>query len=276
VTVLSATLTAFSIAWDPGLRGVLVVAVGVTVLMGSVYLLLSTNLGSRLGFLVTVAGLTGWLTLMGFVWCMYGIGYKGTAAHWKVEEVVTSSSAKDLSASKLAAAHDLSTWTELAADSPARGDAAAAASAALAPTPGVESRVKRFEVDADFKVVDAFTTGGKKVSHGVSFRHPFGDKGLRGLLNGWLPGPHPPHYTIIQAQAVVKVDVPFGEAPPPAKVDTTAPVESVILVRDLGKLRVPSFLIMCASGIVFGITCNALHRRDKATWAARAAAAAGA
>jgi hypothetical protein len=72
-------------------------------------------------------------------------------------------------------------------------------------------------------------------------------------------------------QAVQKVDVPFGATPPPAKVDPSAPTESVVLERDLGKLRVPSFLIMCASAIVFGITCNTLHRRDKAMWAARAA-----
>jgi hypothetical protein len=272
--VLNATLTAFSIAWDPGLRGVLVVATGVTVLMGSIYLVLGTNLGSRLGFLVTVAGLTGWLTLMGFVWCMYGIGYKGTATHWKVEEVLTSSSAKDLSAAKLAAAHDLSKWTELPADSPARGEAAAAATAAVAPPAGVDSRVKLFTADTDFLVTDAYTKGGKKISHHGTWRHPFGDKGFGGFVASWLPGPHPPHYTIIQVQAVKKVEVPFGEAPPPAKVDPSAPVESVVLVRDLGKLRVPSFLIMCASGIVFGITCNTLHRRDKAMWAAHAAIAA--
>ena len=270
--MLHATLTAFNIAWDPGLRGVLVVAVGVSVLMGSLYLLLSTNIGSRLGFLVTVAGLTGWLTLMGFVWCMYGIGYKGTAPHWKVEEVVVSSNAADLSASKLKVAHDLSTWTELAADSPARGDAAASATAALAPPAGTESRVKLFAADTEFKVINAFTKGGKVISKGGTWNHPFGSHGVRGFLNSWLPGPHPAHYTIVQAQAVVKVEVPFGEAPPPPKVDTSAPVESVILVRDLGKLRVPSFLIMCASGIVFGLTCSARHRRDKAMWARDAAA----
>jgi hypothetical protein len=45
-----------------------------------------------------------------------------------------------------------------------------------------------------------------------------------------------------------------------------------VLVRDLGKLRVPPVLIMLAAMIVFGITCNTLHRRDKASWAARAAA----
>ena len=39
------------IAWDPQIRGFLAVGVGVVVLLGSVYLIVSTNLGARLGFL---------------------------------------------------------------------------------------------------------------------------------------------------------------------------------------------------------------------------------
>jgi hypothetical protein len=266
--VHAATL-AFEISWDPGIRGILAVAVGIAVLMGSVYMILSTNLGSRLGFLVAVAGLSGWMALMGFVWAMYGIGYKGTAPHWNVEEVVTSTSKTDLSASHLTKAHDLEKWRELPADDPSRGEAQASASAALT-TEG--SRVKAFSADTDFQVIDAYTIGGRPISKNVSWHKPFGDKGFRGWLEGWIPGPHPPHYSIIQVQAVEKVSVPFGETPPPAKVDKSAPIQSVILVRDQGKLRVPPVLIMLASLIVFGISCNTLHRRDKAAWAARAAA----
>ncbi|MCU1373623.1 MAG: hypothetical protein JWO68_909 [Actinomycetia bacterium] len=267
--MLNAVSLAFEVTWDPGLRGILIVAVGITVLMGSVYLLLATNLGSRLGFLVAVAGLSGWMALMGLVWAMYGIGYKGTAPHWVVEEVVTSQSASDTSAAHLAKAHDLSTWRELPADDPSRGEAQATASAALI-TEG--SRVKLFTADGDFKVIDAFTTGGKKVSKHVSWHRPFGDKGFSGWLEGWIPGPHPPHYSAIQVQAIEVVAVPFGETPPPPKVNSSAPVQTVIMVRDQGKLRVPPVLIMLASMIVFGVTCSTLHRRDKASWAARAAA----
>jgi hypothetical protein len=270
VNVLNVASTlAFEVTWDPGIRGILVVAVGVAVLMGSVYMILSTNLGSRLGFLVAVAGLSGWMALMGFVWAMYGIGYKGTAPHWVVEEVVTSQTKTDLDAAHLQKAHDLSKWRELPADDPSRGEAQAAASSALI-TEG--SRVKAFTADTDFQVIDAFTIGGKPVSKHVSWSKPFGDKGFKGWLEGWIPGPHPPHYSVIQVQAVEKVKVPFGETPPAPKIDTSAPVQSVVLVRDQGKLRVPSVLIMIASLIVFGITTNTLHRRDKATWAARAAA----
>ena len=160
-------------------------------------------------------------------------------------------------------------FRELPADDPSRGEAQASASAALT-TEG--SRVKAFSADTDFQVIDAYTIGGRPISKNVSWHKPFGDKGFRGWLEGWIPGPHPPHYSIIQVQAVEKVSVPFGETPPPAKVDKSAPIQSVILVRDQGKLRVPPVLIMLASLIVFGISCNTLHRRDKAAWAARAAA----
>jgi hypothetical protein len=260
---------AFEIAWDPGLRGILATAAIVAALCGSVYLILATNMGSRLGFLVAVAGLSGWMAIMGFVWALYGIGYLGTAAHWEVEEVVTSESADDLSAARLEHAHDLSKWEELAADNPARGEAQATASAAMA---GEESRVAAFEAESDFIAIDAYTYGGKDVSKNVSWSDPFGDEGFTGWLKGWLPGPHPPHYTIVQVQAVKEVEVPFGETPPPAEADEDAPVQSVIMVRDLGKKRVPAVLISLSSLIVFGVTCNVLHRRDKALMAARAAA----
>ena len=53
----------------------MLIAVGV--LCGSVYLLLATNLGARLGFLVALAASFGWLVLMGTVWWIYGIGLQG-------------------------------------------------------------------------------------------------------------------------------------------------------------------------------------------------------
>ena len=76
-----------AITWDPGFRGMLVVAVGVLVLIGSVYLLLATNTGARLGFLIALTGLMGWMTIMGLVWAMYGIGRQGPAASWTVEDL---------------------------------------------------------------------------------------------------------------------------------------------------------------------------------------------
>jgi hypothetical protein len=253
VTVL-ALITDFGITWHPGLRGVLVVVVGIVVLVGSIYAILATNLGGRLGFLVTVAGLAGWMALMGFVWALYGIGYKGEAPHWVIEEVYTSASADDLSGTQLTKAHDLSDWEELPDGSQERADAASAANAALTTE---ASTVKLFTTEQDFLVVDAYSIGGK------------GDS----LLERRLPGPHPARYAIVQVQGVKKVEVPFGQTPPPREIDSSAPVVSVIMVRDLGSVRLPSMLIGISSLIIFGVACSALHRRDKAVMAARAAAA---
>src|SRR3546814_5128049 len=65
------------IAFDPTIRGIRAVGVGVVVLMGSVYLLLATNTGTRLGFLLALTGFFGWMAIMGSIWWIYGIGMQG-------------------------------------------------------------------------------------------------------------------------------------------------------------------------------------------------------
>jgi hypothetical protein len=81
------TLILSALTWDPGFRGLLTVVLGAVILGGSVWLIISTNSGWRLGFLITVTALAGWMMIMGLVWAMYGIGYQGRLATWKVEEV---------------------------------------------------------------------------------------------------------------------------------------------------------------------------------------------
>ena len=44
------------ISWEPEIRGALTVLVGSLVLFGSVGLILNTNLGNRLGTLISLAG----------------------------------------------------------------------------------------------------------------------------------------------------------------------------------------------------------------------------
>jgi hypothetical protein len=254
--VTEAVLLAFEITWDPAIRGILAVVTGVVVLCGSIYLIVGTNVGSRLGFLVSVAGLSGWLFLMFAFWAAYGIGYQGDAPSWQVREVVTSEEPDDLEAAALEEARDLSDWREIPADDPARGEAQASASAAIAGE-GAAIQPPPYESESDFVVIDAFETGGKS----------------SGFFNGWFPGPHPPHHAIIQVQAVEEVEVEFGEAPPPPEADESAPVHSVIMVRDLGSRRLPAVLLTIASLIVFAVSCSALHRRDKLVTERRAQAA---
>lgn len=80
-------MTFAAIAFDPEIRGILVVLVGTVVLVGSVYAIIATNSGMRAGFLIAGAGLFGWMFLMGLIWWMYGIGFKGRDAAWMPEEI---------------------------------------------------------------------------------------------------------------------------------------------------------------------------------------------
>lgn len=76
-----------SLTWNPGIRGILDVVIAVAVLVGTPLILLTTNLGSRLAFHVTMTALFGWLTIMFLFWAIYGLGYHGPAASWHVKEV---------------------------------------------------------------------------------------------------------------------------------------------------------------------------------------------
>ena len=244
---------ALTISWDPTIRGYLVVATGVAVLCGSVYLLLATNTGVRLGFLIAAAGLTGWMTIMGVAWWLYGIGWIGEESSWKVREVVVSDEPDDTGAAATEEARDLSDWEDLPEGG---GDATAAADEALT---GEDSPLATFESTQDYTLIAAKETGGKDDDS----------------LLSELPGPHPHHFAVIQVRPVEEVEVPFGETPPPPEPDEDAQVFTVVMERDLGNKRlVPAaFTIVC--GIFFGITCNVLHRRDKLAAEARARAAAG-
>jgi len=50
------------------LRGYFIVVFAVGLFCGSIYMLLATNLGARLGFLVAFASLSGFLMLLGLIW----------------------------------------------------------------------------------------------------------------------------------------------------------------------------------------------------------------
>lgn len=75
------------IGFDPFFRGLLSVLTAILVLIGGTYLVVATDTGTRLGFLISAASLFGWLFLMGIVWTIYGIGWKGDAPTWTLVEI---------------------------------------------------------------------------------------------------------------------------------------------------------------------------------------------
>lgn len=333
------------LAWDPEIRGFLAVLTGVVVLCGSVWLLLSTNSGLRLGSLIALAGFFGWMAIMATVWWVYGIGYAGDAPSWELVEIVEGSEGGDLEfaaldeaealrSEQLPSAFDLvigsddavakaefgvvtadtltddvtegltdaeiaevvaienakneaTTLAELAAVAPdlIDQDAAALADWTLLSTAEsgeaqasaiaflLESDQFDFEAQNEFKVLDAFTRGGKDSLPSDPSRW---DRIERQITTA-VQLTHPTRHGIVQFQQVTEESLESlpGQPPPTPFADSEKPVISVVMVRNLGNLRFVPAMIAIGSFLIFAALCYMLHERDKAVTEARAAFEAG-
>jgi hypothetical protein len=74
---------------------------------------------------------------------------------------------------------------------------------------------------------------------------------------------HPPNYQIVLVQQVIPQEARPGEPPPIPQVDPNAPVISVVLVRDLGFVRLIPFLYFVIALSLFTFFVLVLHFRDK-------------
>jgi hypothetical protein len=227
-------------AWDPFLKGVVFVLVAAILLCGSVYMVLATDLGGRVGFLVAGAALCGWIFVMAIVWTVYGIGLKGRPASWKSTLAPISGEVGKSPETILADFPEK--WHKIDPGSPEAADAQAAADVALTKTV--------FKSTSEYKTFEVWEKGGQK--HFLTLLHK-------------------PHYLVLEVQPQTKVPTGSTAKPQP---DTSKPVVSVVMTRDLGSLRLPAFVISVSFGVLFAVFCTALHLRDKALIALRSAPAA--
>ena len=275
-----------ALAWDPQIRGALIVVTAFVILPGSVYLLLATNTGAKLGFLLAAAGFFGWMAVMGWIWVVYGIGLKGDPPTWHVHEVVSGDVAEH-GTTEEAEGFPVG-WRKLQPGDAILGDATASADKVLAPSEdagghgGGEAEAAPvqpvFDSLEDYVQVGGYAKGGEnfwipggglKSETGVG--NP-GDNVVEKLFERLKRGPfHAPHYAVVQVAPIIQQPTITGAPPTPAA-DPSKPVTSVVMVRDLGNLRFPSLMIAISMSIVFALVANALHRRDKEIMAARAGA----
>lgn len=254
--------TIFAINWEPELRGILTVIIAVVVLCGSVYLILGTNLGVRLGFLVALAGLAGWMALMGVIWMIYGIGLQGPLPSWEAipgRTVIQSPSAlastgvldepvdvTDLDPTESAAAVSdafiAEGWVSLGEEDPAYGQAFAAAQAFVEETEAFAA--------GQYVATGVYDIGGDrwpKINESLDFLAFF----------------HEPHYVVVEVAAVEPTRTESGRAPAVAIVDESRPRQYVYMVRDLGARRQPAAVLTVGGGLIFVSLCWLLHRRDQ-------------
>lgn len=259
--------------WDPQIRGFLIIATGVLLLCGSVYLLLATNTGARVGFVITVAGLSGWMFVLAVVWTIYGIGMKGNPPGWAIREIVTG----DLTAhTTTASVRDFpNAWTLVPPGDSQLAQAQSAAdhflTPAAAPPPGETAKPPKFpppfKTTQDYVTIGGYTKGGNnylvrigsyKVKMTIGHHHFF----LK----------HQPHYFVVRVQPALPTVTLAGAATTLPAPDPTQPIYSVVMLRDVGSLRQPNIMIALASLIVFAVSCAYLHKRDKEIMRRRALA----
>ncbi len=262
-----------AIGWEPQIRGILIIIISVTVLCGSIFLILGTNIGARLGFLVALSGLAGWIMLMGLVWWSFGLGLIGELPSWQPvpgQTILLTPLAvqeaglfapdaqlppEDASYTEQAEAVDQllidNGWTRLDEADPSFGQSAASGSVQIEEDGTLEV--------GQFQVVNVFDKGGErypKIGESIDF----------------FAFLHRPHYILVEVVSLVEQRDEPGRAPARAEIDTTQPHRYVYMIRDLGNQRVPAAYVSIGSAIVFFTCCYLLHSRDRRVRLNRSAA----
>ena len=239
-----------ALSWEPQIKGGLYVLLAVLILPGSGYLLLATNTGARLGFMLAFAGFTGFMVILGAVWWIYGIGPQGPSPVW-ISEVVATGDLGDSNSEILAGFPN--GWADLDPTDPAVADAQPVVDGALT---GGEGGGGPFKGSSEYIVTAAFEKGGETYGPvGLDFR-PF---------NVF----HKPHYLAVEVRPVIHQDAVAGQpAPKPAPDPSKDPV-TVVMVRDLGSKRLNPGVATISSLLLFLLVCYQLHVRDKEAMAKR-------
>jgi hypothetical protein len=240
--------------WYPTILGVLVVVAGIGLFCGSIYVLLGTNLGARLGFLVAFTGLMGFMVILSLLWTTTASPLntiKGRIPQWKVQEVV-----KTPEQSKIAAVHGIQKKANRV-DPTEAANVKAAVDAVLVPKEATPTEPlgpddNKFAIDAfqdvtRYMILNTFEVGGSNPQF-------------------WkLQFTHDPLYAVAQfcQVNVAPEDRPSVLPPIPPECDRNGETGFVVLKRDLGSVRVPPFVAFCAFTILFLLGLLMLHWREK-------------
>jgi hypothetical protein len=252
-----------AIGWEPEIRGLLTVIIGVVVLCGSIYLIMATNVGARLGFLITLTGLAGWMMLMGMVWWIYGIGLRGPDPSWTEVPGVTvlqdpaalrdggaidtlppvpDDATPDQSAEVVGDTLVDEGYEQLAPSNPAFGQAQATAAAFL-------EEEEAFG-PGGYVITDVYDIGGE--------RYPKINDSL-----DFVAFVHTPHYVVVEARPLIEVRAEPGRAPATPEIDESEQAQYVYMVRDLGARRQPATVLTIGGAAIFLALCYLLNRRDR-------------
>ncbi|HEX4489610.1 MAG TPA: hypothetical protein VH914_00235 [Acidimicrobiia bacterium] len=245
MTSLALMLAATKTLWDPTIIGILAPVSGVFLFCGSCYLLLATNLGARLGFLIAATALTGFMVLLSTLWLTTSTPLespKGRTAAWKVKEVV-----KSTSDSKIGAIRALSeTKPADTTDATTVRSFLDSAFVTVVPAFGVAkpnqpfarfAQAAQYLTDNPSQQLNTYITGGR---------------------DSWYVL-HTPEYAAVNFCVAKVQTVPFGAKPPTPVCDPAQAKQVAILQYDFGSIRLPPVCYLFGSIILFLLSLLGLH-----------------
>ena len=107
-----------------------------------------------------------------------------------------------------------------------------------------------------FVFEDVYETGGKPAPSGGLWSR------VANKISNSARITHPPHYAVVQARPAVPMVQVLGEAPPLPEPDRNGETFSIVMVRNLGDLRLVPALVAIGSGLIFLTLVLSLHWRD--------------
>ncbi len=236
--------------WNPTILGVLVVVSAIILFCGSIYLLLGTNLGARLGFLVAFTGLMGFMALLSVLWMTTASPLntlKGRIPAWEVQEVVPG-----LDEAETPEARTIIDQGERVDATEAANVKAAVDETLVAPDEAAQEEGEEpgefalFQEVTEYQTLDTYEIGGGNTN-------PFD-----------FEFTHEPLIAAVEFCQVLDVEVPFGLPPPEPECDPEAENQGfIVLEYDLGSLRVPPVVAFVMFSVLFGLGLLALHWREK-------------
>ena len=253
--------------WYPTILGVLVVVASVALFFGTVYMLLATNMGARLGFLVSTAGLAGLMVLLSLLWLTNPSPVntlKGRIPAYKAVEGIESG---DVARSKIPAVQKINEKpNKLPQEELANVKAAVDTNLIITKNEltgviesGAGGKYAIYEDATKYIVTKNQVTGGGEIFSQFDVSSGGGFPWVHVSL-------HKPKYVVVTLcktdPALSATEVPFGEKPPvPKCADTQRQV--LVLERDLGSLRVPPFVVFLASSILLALSLLAMQWRER-------------
>lgn len=253
--------------WYPTILGVLVVISAVALFCGTPYLLLATNMGSRLGFLVASAGLAGLMLLLSLLWLTNPSPVntlKGRIPQWVAVEKLDGG---DVARSKFGPVQTIDSLGREASEADITNLKASVDTNLIISKDeltgeslaGAGGTYAIYEDATKYLVTKNQLTGGGEIFS--QFDASFG---------GGFPwvhvSLHRPLFAVISIcetdPALSITEVPFGEKPPTPKCEN-ASRDVIVLERDLGSLRAPPLVAFFASALLLGLCLLSLHWRER-------------